>query len=88
MSKRAQKAPHRKETLANKHRKGCSAVSVIREIGNPNHRRYQNHGKNLNVADITLVTRMWSKLHPQALLVAKPPKQTSGSIWGYNVNTP
>ena len=62
MSKTAQQALRKKETLlASKQTKGCSASPVIRKRENPNHRRHQNCGKKLNVADITLLTRMWSK---------------------------
>lgn len=83
MSKIASKARRKQETLlANKHWKGCSALSVIREMENPNHRRYQNCSKNLNVADMTLVTKIRSELSPQTLLAAKPPKRKSGNIWG------
>lgn len=82
MSKIAPNVLHKQEILsAKKHRRGFSASSVIREIENPNHRRYQNCGKHLNVADVTLVTRMWNELSPQAAVVVKPPKQKSGSIW-------
>lgn len=81
MSKIAPNVLHKQEILlAKKHRRGFSASSVIREIENPNHRRYQNCGKHL--ADVTLVTRMWNELSPQAALVVKPPKQKPGNIWG------